>query len=274
MTLTPCLVLALLAPAADAPANPHNENFLFQELQTKGLPVGAGETYKFPTPLMPDGLTADQQKAALAALAKGVGSVKEICNTDTAAPFYFKQSAVKPSDPQAPAYALNVWFVAHGNFDKLIADNDPQQLFATNPANAKVTPLKPAALKDRDITVRFTQMPLMERYSHTESLLLNEVKVWMTSHTVVSKSDESLVVASQLDPSFAQDKEFPNAWKTVKSPTRPKVKEGPLEAGGFYLSRKARCSWSSTRSTRNRRRGSTAKGSSAPRSRCGPRKRS
>jgi hypothetical protein len=59
-------------------------------------------------------------------------------------------------------------------------------------------------------------------------VLLDRVQVEMTSVSVVSRTDESLLVATRLDPRFAGDPEFPNQWrKLVRDETEDKVTLGP-----------------------------------------------
>ncbi len=236
MHLAPFFALALFAAAADAPpADAHDRNPLFHELTHKGLPLGTPEPWKFPAPFMPDGLTPEQQQKRLEELADRNFPLKKALDKDLQAPFYFtpnKQLLVPDSNPDAPAYRIDVWFIAYGDLQKL-AQKDPSELFASSPGDAKVRPLTDDEMKDRNITLKYSEMPLRERYAHTKAKLEEEIEVHMTSHSFGSLTPESLVVASRVDPAFANDEKLGNTWQRLKP------KPGDVQplgvGGGFYL---------------------------------------
>jgi hypothetical protein len=239
MTLAPYLALALLAPTADAPANPHEQNVLFQEMLTKGVPISKTETWKMPPPYMPDGLDAAAQEAVIAGLAKGLFKIEDVYENSPVAPHYLSplDKPLKNSDPKAPAYPVDVWFVAYGNLKKLASKN-PQQLLTGNPAEAEATILEEDDLAKRMIELKLTRPPLREQWVHTSAKLMDTVEVSSTRHSIVSQTDESLVVASQVDPRFAKDPMYANFWQMLPDPAVGRNQKGPpqpLEVGAFYL---------------------------------------
>jgi hypothetical protein len=244
MTLLPCALVALsLSAAGPEPANasPHAANPIFRELLSGGVSVG--KTVVFRAPLMADGVSAADQKKQLKALCVGPNPKKPLFDyadaieRSSSAAYSFEDRRIKDSDPQAPAYAIDIWFVAYGDLAKIVK-RDPLQLFGTNPADAVVTTLDRDALAGRKIDLEL-RPPLRERYVNSVADLLDTVKVSLTSRVVVSESGESLVVASKVDPRFTRDKEFPNAWQMLPEglEANPKAPRGPqpIEVGAFYL---------------------------------------
>jgi hypothetical protein len=240
-------LFALSAPAADpapARADSHQANPVYQELLTRGVGLGAGRPRVFPPALMADGLTAAQQQQKLRALCVGPDPRKpllaydDVIDRDAAAAYYFDNRAINPSDPKAPAYSVDIWFVTYGDLAK-IAKRDPLQLFGTSPSDAVTTELDKEALEERKITPLRLRPPLRERYVNTVADLLNTVKLSLTNHAVVSQSGDSLVVASKVDPRFNGDKEYPNMWQMLPEglEANPKAPKGPqpIDVGAFYL---------------------------------------
>jgi hypothetical protein len=246
MSLLALALFALHAPAADpapATADPHRANPVYQELLTRGTTLGAGRTRVFPPPLMADGLGGVEQQRKLRALCVGPDPRKpllaydDVIDRSSAAAYFFDNRAVSPSDPAAPAYAVDIWFVTYGDLAK-IAKRDPLQLFGTTPSDAVATQLDNDALAERNITGRLRR-PLREYYVNTVAELLNAVKVSLTSHAVASQGEDSLVVASKVDPRFNADKEYPNSWQMLPAEleANPKAPRGPqpIEVGASYL---------------------------------------
>jgi hypothetical protein len=212
MMLTPCLILTLLAPAADPPADRHKENFVFKDLTTKGFKVGPETTHKLPAPWMADGLTAKEQTDIITKLSPGVGKPADVLRKgDFKAPMFYKETRIEKADEKAPCYSIDIWFVAYGDLDVMAGDK-PEDLFSENPGKSKSKSISDEELKLRNLERKFKEMPLQERWTHTKSVLEKEINVAATTHSIIGLSDESLMVASTLDPSFANDENYPNKW--------------------------------------------------------------
>lgn len=244
MILLPHILVTLAAVAADpAPADPHRANPIYQEVTGPGVMLSAKERVPLPAPFMADGLTAAQQTKVIKNLCVGPNPNEPLFDYDDVIqrgvniPYYFNQRRLPNSDPDVPAYLVDVWFVTYGDL-KALSKKDPQQLFAANPAGAESTVLEDDDLDQRKIT-RELKEPLRERYVYTVAPLLDRVEVGLTSRLVRSRSDESLITSSRVDARFAADKQYGNYWRALPDKDLdPDGKPGPkkpLEGGGFYL---------------------------------------
>src|SRR5262245_38840010 len=234
MNLLPCVVLAL-APAADA----HEANPLYQELRTKGVAVSAQATLPLPAPYLPDGLKPDEQKAILEKLCVGPDPKKplfryeDVIERTAAAPRFLEQTQIKPSDPDAPAWANDLWFVAYGDL-KALSKRDPQQLFASSPQGATSTILDEDELAERKITLDL-KPPLRERIVNVEADLIDTVHISSTNDVVGSQTGESILVASKIDPRFVKDPKYPNYWQVLSQKGGGPGPKRSLEVGAGYL---------------------------------------
>jgi hypothetical protein len=183
---------------------------------------------------MPDGLDAGAQKDVITNLAEGfVTNPARLYQPDLDAPYSVKLKLIEASPPDSPAYSLDVWFIAHGDVQAL-AKAVPGQVFAVYPPRAEVTPLGEEELKARNITISLKELPVWERYAHTRCVLLDEIEVRMTTRSVGSLTEASLVIASQIDPAFAGDQKHPNLWRRVK-PSRGQGEPQSLGVHASYL---------------------------------------
>ena len=108
-------VLALLLAVPPPTSRGEVANSLFEELHTKGVPVGNGSTARLPALSMPDGLDARAQREILETIASGKYSVEELARPAVVAPFVLKYRDLESADCEAPAYGIDLWFIAHGS---------------------------------------------------------------------------------------------------------------------------------------------------------------
>ncbi|MBN9122977.1 MAG: hypothetical protein J0I06_28210 [Planctomycetes bacterium] len=220
------LAFAALAVApAQPPAKHEDQNPLYKSLLETGLDVGGGAKAKFPAPTMPDGLDAAKQTAVIKGLIGTEYSYDEFTRQAVVAPYLMKIRDVTPSDPKAPARGVDVWFVAHGDFKLLEDDKFLDKLTNTGKGGGKGGPLDKAALAKRGITVKPGDEK-REGYGHFEFDFLEKVRLSGVGHAMWSRNGESVVVAAEIDPRFAADKDFPNQWRSITK-TGGQVKVGP-----------------------------------------------
>lgn len=213
---------------AQPPAKHEDQNPLYKGLTETGLDVG-GQKSKFPPPTMPDGLDAAKQTAIVKAVIGTDYSYDEFTRNAVVAPFVMKIRDITPSDPKAPARGVDVWFVAHGDFKKLEDDKFLDQL--TNGGKAgggKGGSLTNEQLGKRGITIAKGDEK-REGYGHFEFDFLEKVRLNGVGRAMWSRNGESVVVGAEIDPRFANDKEFPNQWRTITK-EGGQVKAGPPNA--------------------------------------------
>lgn len=201
--------------AAPAPSATHEAlNPLYKELLDPGVAVGPNLRAKLPPATMPDGLDAAKQKAAIAQLLGTDYSFEDFTRKSIVAPQILKLRDVSPSDPQAPARGVDVWFVAYGDFAATDDEKFLERLVNTGRGDGKGKSLTKDDLAKRTITIA-PENENREGYGLVEFDFLDKVRIRATGRTMWSKTSDSVVVAVVVDPRFLNDPEFPNDWRSL-----------------------------------------------------------
>lgn len=243
-----CCLLWTAAVPADEPAAPHAKlNTLFARLTTEGHDFGGGIKLKLPEPTLPDGLDAAGQKAVLETIADRNRPLPDLVRDSVVAPFVLKlhREEIPPAAGVDPRIfrRVDLWFVAHGNFDGLTEDEQIGGLFDMKERERPDgLPTRAASLTAEELAAR-KLMPaagdknLRESWSHSQFVLLEDVLVSAVRHAMLSRSGGSLLLASAQDPRFDGDAEYPNRWQAIKPGTAGKAELGPPQAaaGGAFL---------------------------------------
>lgn len=218
-----CYIL-LLAALAQTPADPpaHDRNPVLRAAIDRGLEVG-GIAVKLPEPTFRDGMSAEEQKAALAAVAGSARGADEMLQPSLSAPHKLRlrdqkaEGAVVRSgdlvftlrgvdlDAVKPAEAIR-----RTRGEPVDAGNMRFQVHVLTADEAAKTPAPPSS--DH------------EWLSHAEGRLLDRIAVESTDRIVVTRTEDSLILASRTDPAFGPEGPFPNRWSTIA-----------LKAGGDVL---------------------------------------
>ena len=132
-----------------------------------------------------------------------------------------------PSDPEAPARGVDVWFVAHD-------DKFAGWLMSAAKGAGVGRPLTKEHLRKRGLG---SADGTPEAYRHVEFDLLGKVHLRATVRVVWTKTTQSVLVAAEVDPRFLGDPEFPNQWQPIvgKGDARKLGQAKPWGGGGFYL---------------------------------------
>jgi hypothetical protein len=218
-------ILSAHAPAGRVTHEPRTA--LFDSLLDTGVAVGSGLKAKLPPPTMPDGLNAAGQKAVIAALVRDDYSYEEFTRRSAVTPLRLRIRDVTPCDPEAPARGVDVWFVAHD--DKFIG-----WLASAAKGAGTGQPLTKEHLRKRGIECA-DGTP--EAYRHVEFDFLEKVHLRATVRVVWTRTEESVVVAAEVDPRFLSDPEFPNQWQPVirEGGARKLGPANPWDGVGFYM---------------------------------------
>src|SRR5262245_44941207 len=232
------LALAALAVSpAQPPAKHEDQNPLFKGLIETGLDAGGKEKIKFPPPTMPDGLDAAKQTEVIKKLLGEDANYEEFTRKSVVARELYKIRDIPGGDPKAPIKAVDVWFVAHGDFKLLENDKFLERLTSANKSTGgKAGELKADELKKRGIAVPAGNEK-RESYGFIEFDFLEKVRLNLTGHAMWSRNDESVVAAAEIDPRFVNDKDFPNQWRSITK-AGGEVKVGapnPWSGAAMYL---------------------------------------
>jgi hypothetical protein len=185
---------------------------------------------------MPDGLDAAKQKAVITGLIGNDYSYEEFTRKSVVAPQLLKIRDVQPSDPQAPARGVDVYFVTYGDFAALDDEKFRSRLLDVGRGEGKGQGLTREQLAKRGIKLT-PEQEKHESYGFVEFDFLEKVRIRATGRAVWSKNEQSLVAAGQIDPRFLNDPEFPDDWRSITKEAGG-VKVGPphpWSGAGFYV---------------------------------------
>jgi hypothetical protein len=233
--MSPFVPLLLLAATLNAEGH-EKENPLYREMRDKGVSVGGTLRSPLPAPLMPDGLDPKAQRAVIEKLAGDDYPIDELMRKAVVAPHVYKFREVKPSDPEAPAYGVDLWFIAHGDLETL-AKKDASTFFQSVRKEVKLHVLTPEELKERGLKEEKVGNSSI-RYAHTSYPLLEKVELSFTSRNLITRTGDSLLLATTLDPAFVKDEKYPNRWRAIVRDGDDEVKHGPphpYDGNGMYM---------------------------------------
>jgi hypothetical protein len=222
------LFLVALLPAADehAKANP-----LYQQLREKGVAVSEKTYAQLPAPEMPDGLSAAEQKKVIEKLLGDDIDYERFVESSVNAPTLLRPLRQVPgADPKVPAQEMNLYFIVHGNLNKLRNRKTLEELVGQEQRKGEGKELTAADLKARGITIA-PGAEKHEGYGHAVINLLDRIKLEVTGHSYHSEHDGSILLAAEVDPRFARDREFPNRWRPLKTEETP----APYGGAAYYL---------------------------------------
>jgi hypothetical protein len=234
-----CLVAATVVTSAMAMVSSVSaqgvaNNSIFTDLLQRGVPFG-GSFRPLPPPTLPDGLNANQQKAAIdAVLALKASRPTYEAFTDKAhnlnAPYVMVIDDLNPpfGGGNQPGHSINLWFVAWGN---LSAITDPKFLkaqFQPDPNNDRIDVLQPNGLP---MGIQTQNIPGGgDWFVHGQFMILSNdqrVQVRGTAHVMETTNNDSGTLAAIVDPRFNQDPNFPNEWRPVQRNPNGQVVKGP-----------------------------------------------
>ena len=239
-SVTGCLLALALIAVSESAASP--ENPVFVQLTTEGVGRGSDDAVKLPAPEVPDGLDAAAVRAAIQRIAGPTRRVDDLLRDSVVAPFVMRMGEAEPAPGRPPMRTLDVWFIAHGDFDKLDSEEALRQ-FGNRLAGESRGDLAEAAgvldakqLQARGLSVDDTD-DRRERFIHAATPLFDRVLVRATQRVVVTRTDESVLVAGAIDPRFTGDADFPNEWRPLTRLPSGEFEQGdaqPYASAGFY----------------------------------------
>ena len=247
MTRVPAILLAGLAcllvqsGGASADNKPLGGNRLLQQLIERGVIITNDEVIRLPAPTLGDGSSAAEQRARVEAIPEMRCDWNALTRRSAVAPFVLK---IGPPDGQSAGIGrqVDLWFVVYGDFNVLTSDDFLQAQFrsASNDDDDAGNRPRTKLLSDANLTSRGIALPkdVSSYYVAAEFTFLDKVRVRGTTHSVKSSSPDSVVVASLLDPAFAADAEFPNAWQSITRDAANKRQLGtwqPFAGFGSYV---------------------------------------
>ncbi len=235
-----------------------------------------GKVYKLPQPTMADGLDAAGQRAAMEKIAGGRYKVEDLLLKSTAAPVLIKFRTLKAAEGESAIIrAVDVWFVAYGNWETLNSKEFLDSLAKgkdTEGENRMVS--KSGFLTDEEMQKRKLKLEMPEgeeaKFVYTTFSLFEQVEVSATRYAVVTREKNYLLAAGRIDPRFNSDAEYPNQWRPIERDAAANISLGSphlyigagayakitrlAETGRCDLRRRAHCFRRALRLVRGRQR--------------------
>jgi len=195
---------------------------LFNTLTQQGVELSADETTKLPQPVLADGLDATAQRQAIETLLADRYEWDQFTRKSVVSPLLLK---IDDPDRESGRISrrVDLYFIAYGELDIFGDDRKLQEqlnLASSGDVDSdasQVTVLSPAQLAKRGISAVQSHSSDKEgqRWVAVEATLLNKVQLALTTPNEKLETNDSLLVASALDPKFQNDAEFPNCWRAI-----------------------------------------------------------
>jgi hypothetical protein len=237
------MTLSVLASLAAAPADepPAIDNPVFKQLLTEGVKMSDGKSYKLRLPFMADGLDAAGQLAAIEKIAGDRYPMSDVLDTDYHAPIVTRVRNAKPPQAGGPAIrTVDVWFVAHGDWDTLVSKKFLESTTAAENGKSRVV-IKSGALSDEEMQRRnltaTTTADLEQRFLYTTFWLFDRVQVSATRFSILARGKDVMLAAGRIDPRFDKDADYPNQWRPLLRDAEANVTPGsphPFTRAGGY----------------------------------------
>lgn len=219
----------LLAIGTPMLAFGEHQNTLFESIVVqKGKEPGS--QVLLPRPVMPDGLSKEEQLARIENLEGRRVAVKELLRKATSAPLVQKVSRL--DEAQGHRYRMmDTFFVVYTTLD-MFEPSSTGGLSASGGDGKQITREELAA---RNIQSEVSHGST--GFVHTTSKMMDRVQLSTTTQYQLTRQPESVVVAMRLDPRFSKDEQYPNEWrKLTKKPGGFDVGDAePYEWFSFYL---------------------------------------
>ncbi len=220
------------------------DNSVLKSLIEPGVKFGPGADVPMMKPVMPDGMTSAEQIKVLEELAGPRRRVSDLLKDSRVAPFVSQNEHIMMPAPLPDANSVNVYFVAHGPFEVLTQDGFLRALFNDFGGNDKnKLPARSGQFEAEDLAKWNLEATdangIKVRYSYNTFTLLDRVYINSTRRIVATQSEESLVVAANIETRLTNDPEYPNNWQSVDKDKLAKTvlvgEKQPHEAAAFYL---------------------------------------
>jgi hypothetical protein len=150
-------------------------------------------------------------------------AVDDLLRDSVSAPFKMKIRNVAARE--GTIRVVDLWFVVYASLDDLDLDTLSGQTSKGGAAEVGNMRFEGRTLTDAELAKRHIEPEQKyDRYVHTSALLLDRIALEATNRTVVTKTGDTLIVASRTATAFDKDAEFPNRWRPI---TRRDGREQP-----------------------------------------------
>ncbi|HVU87960.1 MAG TPA: hypothetical protein VHD36_11615 [Pirellulales bacterium] len=215
----PCFLIAWLAAGSCCGPATALASETVEELIGRGVRLESGEIATLPAPQMPDGLSPDEQQAALRKAA-GKYPLDRFVRKSVVAPFSLEIGAVDDAAGRRRGQHVDFCFVAYGQLSTVIEEDlfgqlaGAQESGRADDADSMARALTSEELQSRGLKpVKNARRE--ESYVRFDLPILNRVQLRGVGFAVREKRAHSVIAALVLDDHFRDDKQFPNSWSPL-----------------------------------------------------------
>jgi hypothetical protein len=234
------IILALCLTSQAAPKMPANP--VFQELLDRGVSVGKGEPIKLPPPILADGLDAVGQRAALEKIADEKYPLKRLLEKSFYAPVVVKVRTIVKSEDEGPAVrAIDLWFVVHGDWQRLTSEKFLETAFKSSDESGSRIVKRSGILDAEELSRRKLSATSAdgadERFVYSTFTLFERVELSATRRAMFNRGQDSILAAAMVDRRFDADADYPNQWRPLLRDAQANIKPGkpkPFRHAGGY----------------------------------------
>jgi hypothetical protein len=195
----------------------HSRNLVYREVLDRGLKAG-DQAVTLAESRLRDGQSADEQRAALRAVAGSDRALLDLVRNSVTAPYIIKVRDVKIAT--GTIRVVDIWFVVHADLGQVdpakeAARTDGKEVEAGNMA-MQTRLLKDDELRAEGIAAAREVPGLSTWYAHLHGRLLDRIELDVTNQVMASQTEESIVIASRTDPTFEKAGPNANGWRPVE----------------------------------------------------------
>lgn len=208
------LLFVTILPAENCAA----ANDVYETLVSKGIALSPQEMVKLPQPVLADGLNSMQQRQAIESLLAGRYEWDEFARKSVVSPLLLKIGDGERDSGQI-SRRVDLYFIAYGKLKALRDDRKLQEQLnlaaagSDDSGDGQIKILSADELASRGLPA--SQQGNDPRWVAVEARLLSKVQLNFTTRNAKTQSDDSLLIASVLDPKFHGDAKYPNCWRSI-----------------------------------------------------------
>jgi len=190
------------------------KNAIYEAVRTTGLEAD-GTTVRLAEPLLRDGMSREEQRATLLKLAESTKNLEDLLEPSITAPFKTKLHDWQGTNGTIRGY--DIYFVVHAKLDEINLDDIDSQ--SKKGANGDIGNMhfEGRLLDDDELkTLGLARAGNLDQFNQIECTLLDKVEAKTTNRSLISRSEKSLVVATQPVRKLPGDGTSRNVWRAVE----------------------------------------------------------
>lgn len=232
------VLLVFVGDSKAIPEPGHQQNAVYADLMRADLKLGGAEA-SLPPPILHDGMSANEQKAAILKVAGSEELRDQLLRDSVTAPFILRSHDSSTGD--AIFRHVDLWFVVRGDLDKLepnhlVGEASGRKVEVGN-MQFETRRLNPGEIRNKELLERDGR-EISNWFVLVKGRLLGRIGFEVADEAAASRAEESMVVASRASSAFSEDGSSSNRWWTISKDG----KTGPDQpfAGGLCYAKVSR----------------------------------